>query len=85
MNTKWKSKSIKTVMTEHKDELFSLCMRRDQFPLLKAKVNAILDSKELEKNASVAEAKHIFKSAEKQYNRYQSILFTYLTASPVGK
>jgi hypothetical protein len=84
-NMKYKAKSIKTVMTEHKDALFGLCMRPDQFPLLKAKVSAILDSEALAGNQSVPEAKEIFRKAENQYNRYISILMTYMTASPIGK
>lgn len=82
--SKYNSKSIKTVFTAHRDEIFALCVNKTQFPQLMAKVNEILDSKELAGNDSVAEAKAILNGKKNQYNNYLSTLMTYMTGDKVS-
>ena len=81
---KYQSKSIKTVFNAHLNEIYSYLNYREDFGLLKQKVNTLLDDEELKDNESVQEAKQIFKQCSNNYNRYVSTLLTYLTGIKVS-
>lgn len=82
---KYKSKSIKTVLGEDKDELFALMASKSQFGQLKEKVNEILSSDSLKGNESVDQAREIFRKAGSNYNYYLSCLTAYLTGISASK
>lgn len=82
---KYKSKSIKTVLGENKDELFALMASKSQFGQLKEKVNEILSSEDLRGNESVDQAREIFRKAGGSYNYFISCLAAYLTGISASK
>lgn len=81
---RYTSKSIKTVLSEHQDELFALSASIHTFSQLKKKVNELLDSEDLKENKSVTDAKLVFQNCSNHYNRYLSTLMTYMTGMKVS-
>ena len=80
----YNSKSIKTVLEAHKDEIYSLCYSRSQFSQLINKVDEILESSDLKGNESAVEAKGILNKCSRNYNLYLSTLMTYMTGIKVS-
>lgn len=81
---KYTSKSIKTVLSAHQDELFALSASIHTFNQLKNRVNELLDSDELKGNASAADAKLVFQNCSRNFNLYLSTLMTYMTGMKVS-
>ena len=80
---KYSSKSIRTVLNEHRDEIFALANNPKQ---LRAKVNELLEDKDLVNNESVGLAKIILNNIpESNQNHYLSTLMTYMTGQAVGR
>lgn len=76
--------TIAHVFKNRKDELFTYMQSKSQFNQLHQKVLELLDDPELKNNKAAAEAKSIFNSARNNYNKYLSILTTYMTGKKVG-
>lgn len=84
-NTKYKSKSIKTILSEHQEELYAQLQSKQQFPALQKMILELLSSDELKTNPEVPNAIEIFKKAAKNYNYYMSTLTAYMTGISMSK
>lgn len=81
---KYQAKSIKTVLTAHRDEIYKFCDRPSQFKQLHQKVLDILKSDELKGNQSVLEAIDILNRCSHNYTKYITTLTTYMTGIKVS-
>lgn len=82
---KYKSKSIKTVLNEHQQELYQALGSKYQFAELKQTVLNILNNDDLKNNRDVEKAKQAFFNARNNYNLYLSILTAYMTGVAIGR
>lgn len=75
--------TIANVLRRRKDELFAFMQARNQINQLHQKVLEILSDPELTNNSAVPEARAIFEKSKNNYNKYLSVLTTYMTGEKV--